>query len=103
MVYNFFDKISGSLAQSEALWSKTLATRATRDKSASGSGIKNENISNQELAEDLHKQIIRKLKKRKVLIEKYSILGSDLADMKLTSKFNKGIRFLLCIFDISSK
>ena len=103
MVYNFFDKISGSLAQSEALWSKTLVTRATRDKSSSGSRIKNKNISNQELAEDLHKQIIRKLKKRKVLIEKYSILGSDLADMKLTSKFNKGIRFLLCVFDISSK
>ena len=103
MVYNFFDKIPGSLAQSEALWSKTLGTRATRDKSASGSRIKNENISNQELAKDLHEQIIRKFMKRKVLIEKYSILDSDLADMKLTSKFNEGIRFLLCVIDISSK
>ena len=37
--------------------------------------------------------------KRKVLIEKYSILDSDLADMK----FNEGIRFLLCVIDISSK
>ena len=31
----------------------------------SGSGIKNENISNKDLAEELHKPIIRKLKERK--------------------------------------
>ena len=31
------------------------------DKNPSGSGIKNENISNKELAKELHKQIIRKL------------------------------------------
>ena len=31
------------------------------DKKTSGSGIKNENISNKELAEELHKPIIRKL------------------------------------------
>ena len=35
------------------------------DKSTSGSGIKNKNISNKELAEELHKPIIRKLKKEK--------------------------------------
>ena len=31
------------------------------DKNISGSGIKNENISNKELTEELHKLIIRKL------------------------------------------
>ena len=36
------------------------------DKKASGRGIKNENISNQQLAKELHKPIIRKFKKRKV-------------------------------------
>ena len=36
------------------------------DKSASGTGIKNENISKKELAEELHKINIRKFKKRKV-------------------------------------
>ena len=36
------------------------------DKSASSSGIKNENISNKDLAEELHKPITRKFKKRKV-------------------------------------
>ena len=35
-------------------------------KKSSGSGVKNENISHNELAEDLHKPIIRKFKKRKV-------------------------------------
>ena len=58
MVYNFFDK-------------KT-----------SGGGIKNENISNKELAEKFHKPIIRKLNKRKV---RSSLINSfwrtDPADM----------------------
>ena len=35
-------------------------------KKTSASGIKNENISNKKLAEELHKPIIRKFKKRKV-------------------------------------
>ena len=29
--------------------------------------------------------------------------GPDLADIQLISEFNKGIRFLLCVIDISSK
>ena len=36
------------------------------DKKTSGSGIKNENMSDQQLAEELHKPAIRKFKKRKV-------------------------------------
>ena len=36
------------------------------DKKTSGSGIKNENTSNKELAEELHKPIIKRFKKRKV-------------------------------------
>ena len=74
------------------------------DKKTSGSGIKNENILNKELAEELHKPIIRKYNKRKVqppFID--NIWGPDLADMQLISKFNKGFRFLLCVIDIYSK
>ena len=59
------------------------------------SGIKNENISNKELAEELHKPIIRKFNNRKVhspLID--NIWGEDLGDMQLLSKFNKGFMFL---------
>ena len=66
------------------------------DKITSCATIKNGNISNKELAEELHKPIIRKLKKRKVhspFVD--NISGTDLADMQLISKFNKGIHFLL--------
>ena len=61
-------------------------------------------MSNNELTEELHKPIIRKLEKRKVhlfFIDK--IWGADLADMQLISKLNKEFRFLLCVIDIYSK
>ena len=66
--------------------------------------IKNENIYNKELAEELHKPIIRKFNKRKAhspFID--NIWGADLADMQLIRKCNKGFRFLLCVIDIYSK
>ena len=48
-----------------------------------------------QLADELHKPIIRKFKKTKVYSSfRYNILGADLADMQLLSKFNKGFRFL---------
>ena len=34
---------------------------------------------------------------------KDNVWGTDLADMQLTSKFNKGYRFLLCVIDVFSK
>ena len=53
---------------------------------------------------ELHKPIIRKLKKRKVYPSfKDNIWGVDLADMQLISKYNKGIRYLLCVIDLFSK
>ena len=59
---------------------------------------------NQQLANELHKPIIRKSKKRMVYsLFKDNIRGADLADMHLIRKFNKGIRFLLCVIDIFSK
>ena len=61
-------------------------------------------ICNKELGEELHKPIAPKLNKRKVhspFID--NIWGSDLADMQLIGKFNKGFRFLLCVIDIYSK
>ena len=61
-------------------------------------------MSNKELAEELHKPIIRKFKKRKVHSTFINnTWGADLADMKLISKFNKKIRFLLCVLFIFSK
>ena len=56
---------------------------------------------NLQLARELHVPVIRKSKKRKVYFGfKDNIWGSDLADMQLISKFNKGFRFLLCVIDI---
>ena len=73
------------------------------DKKISGWAIKNKNMSNKELVEELHKSIIRKFNKRKVdssFID--NIWGAELADMQLTKKFIKGF-FLLCVIDIFSK
>ena len=73
------------------------------DKKTAGSGIKSM-PKNEQLAEELHKSIIRKFKQRKV----YSTFqdntwGADLAHMQMVSKFNKGFRFLLCVIDIFNK
>ena len=73
------------------------------DSKVSGSGAKLI-PENEQLANELHKPIIRKFQKRKVYsIFKDNIWGVDLADMQLLSKCNKGIRFLLCVIDIFSK
>ena len=91
MVYKFFD-------------SKV----ASPDKKPVGSGAKHVNTKlisqNEQLADELHKPIIRKFKKRKVYSAfKNNIWDADLEDMQLLSKHNKGIRFLLCVIDIFSK
>ena len=84
MVYKIFDKKS---AGSRAMQVNTKLTP-----------------QNQQLAEELHKPIIRKFEKRKVHAAfKDNIQGADLADIRLLSKCNKGIRFLLCAIDIFSK
>ena len=80
MVYNFFDK----------------------NFTVSGTNIPLE--FNEQLAKELQKPIIRKLKKRKVYSGfKGNTWGADLADMQLISKLNKRFRFLLCVIDIFSK
>ena len=87
MVYKFFDK-KGSGGAATLARSETLATR---NKSA----IRNETIHNKELAEQLHKLIVKKIEKWKLhspFID--NIWGADLADIQLISKFNKRFRFL---------
>ena len=74
MLYNFFDKKTGS------------------------SGTKSM-PQNEQLAEELHIPIIRKFKKIKVYSAfKVNIWGADLADMHLISKFNKGLKSVIDIF-----
>ena len=63
------------------------------DSKVSGNGAKLI-PQNEQLAEELHKPIIRKFDKREVYSTfKDNIWGVDLADMQLLRKYNKGIRF----------
>ena len=76
-------------------------------KKTSDGTVKNENMSIiwriWQLSEEIHKPIIRNFKKRtKPCIERTdlfidNICGADLADMQIISKFDKGIRFLICV------
>ena len=71
------------------------------DKKSSGSGITEPNY---QLADEIHKPIIRKFKKRKVYSSfRDNIWGADLADMQSLSRYNKGIKYLLCAIDLFSK
>ena len=82
MVYNFFNK-------------KTKDSGVTL---ANKSAIKSI-PQNEQLAEELHKPVTRKFKKREVYSTfKESIWAADLADMQLISKCNKGFRFLLDVY-----
>ena len=74
-------------------------------KLASGSGVVNNEIKqNLQLAEELHKPIIRNFKEITVYSGfKDNIWGCDLVDMQSISKFNKRTRFLLSVIDIFSQ
>ena len=57
-------------------------------------------MPNKQFADELQKPIIKKFKRKKVYSSfQYNIWGADLADMQLRNKFNKGLRFLLCVID----
>ena len=80
MVYKFFDKKSKD---------SVVNIEVTRD---------------EQLAKELHKQIIRNFKKGTVFSEfKDNIWGVDLADIQSESKYNKGIKYLQCAIDLLSK
>ena len=67
-------------------------------KKTCGIGIKNDIRSDQQLAEELLKPIIKKFKKRKLqLTFKDNIWSVDLTDMQLISNFNIEFRiFIIC-------
>ena len=63
-----------------------------------------ETSQNQQLANELHKSIIRNFKKHKVYSSyRHNIWGADLAVMQLTSRYSNGVRFLLYVIDIYKK
>ena len=79
------------------------------DKKTSGSCIKNENMSDEKLADELRKSVIRKFNRRKVNYANQlsdifnrqkvhspfidNICAADLGNMQLIKKLYKGIRF----------
>ena len=72
------------------------------DKKFSGSGVATE--PNYQLANELYRQIIRKFKRKMFYSSlRDNIWGADLVDMQSLSKYNKGIRYLLCAIDFFSK
>ena len=86
MVYKFFDKKSSGSVVAASLASKSSTK------------------PNYQLANDLHRQIIRNFKRQKVYSSfRDNIWGVDLADMQSVSKCNKGIKYLLCATDLFSK
>ena len=83
MVYKFFDKKSASLNKYK------------------GSGISNK--SNYQLANELHKPVIKKNFFFKVYsLFRDNIWGVDLAHMQSLSKYNKGMKYLFCAIDLFS-
>jgi hypothetical protein len=57
-----------------------------------------------QLANELHKPVVRKFRKRKVIVYGIDeIWGADLVDMQAFAKDNDGIKYLLCVIDIFSK
>ena len=72
------------------------------DKRSSGSSVATE--PNYQLANELHRQVIRKFKRRKVYSSfRDNTWGFDLADMQSLSKYNTGINYLLCAIGLFSK
>ena len=72
------------------------------DKKSSGSGIAT--VLNYQLANELHRHTIRTFKRKKIYSSfRDNIWGVNLADMQSLSKYNRGIRYLLCAIDLFSK
>ena len=75
MVYTFFDKITGS------------ATSVI-----------------EKLAEELHKLVIKKSKRRKVYVGfKYNVWAAELAEMGSLCSKNRNVKYLLCAIDVFTK
>ena len=86
MVYKFFDKKSCGSGVAASLANQSATE------------------PNYQLANELHKQILRKFKKWKIYsFFRDNIWGVHLANIQSLSKYNKGIKYLLCAIDLFSK
>ena len=96
MFYKFFNfKSKGAGIKNEI--------KENQEKLYSGNFLQNSGnlLANLQLANELHKPIIKKFKIRKVYsFFKDNIWDVDLAGLQLISKHKKGIRYLLCVIDL---
>jgi len=54
-----------------------------------------------ELAEELHKPVVKKFRKRKVYVKGIDeIWAADLIEMQVYSDYNDGVKYLLTIIDV---
>ena len=61
-------------------------------------------IVNEQLAEELHKPVTKKFKRRKAYARyKDNIWAADLAEMELLSSKNKNVKYFLCVIDVFTK
>ena len=86
MVYKFFDK-------------KSMGSGMAKS-TAEPSSLERSSLI---LADELHKPVIKKIKRKVYAQFKDNIWGVYLADMQSLSKKNKGIKYLLCAIDLYSK
>ena len=83
MVFKFFDQITGSgaIAKSKA-WASV----------------------NEQLAEEIHKPVTKKFKRRKIYVRfNDNIWAADLAEMESLSPKNKNVKYLSCVIDVFTK
>ena len=77
---------------------KSIVSRLIGTKVKFGMGV------TKSLAEELHKPVRRKFKRRRVLVNGIDkIWAADLVDMQAFSKFSWGVKYLLVVIDIFSK
>ena len=61
-------------------------------------------VTKKGLAEELHKLIRRKFKRRRVLVNGIDkIWAADLVDMQVFFKFNRGVKYLLAVIVVFSR
>ena len=78
---------------------KSIVSKLIGTKVKFGKGVKKES-----LAEELHKPIKAKFKKRRVFVNGIDrIWAADLLDMEAFSKFNRGIKYLFAVIDVFFK
>ena len=82
---------------------KALVSGIIGVKSKLGLGLKTEIEWSDQLADELHKPVRKKVQKR-VMVDKIDeIWAADLVDMQKLSRDNKGYKYLLTVIDVFSK